>query len=109
MSTLWENIINLYGIIWGQCSPALQSELEGDQEYITKSPTYNCLWMLTKVMICTSVIDDTSNVYYYAVMAMRTILCRRQGRYDPTETYYRRFEASVSTDELEKCNATTHI
>ena len=35
-STLRQNIIKLYGIIWGQCSPELQIELEGDPEYITK-------------------------------------------------------------------------
>ena len=48
-STLWQNIIKLYGIIWGQCSPALQRELEGDPEYLTKSSAYNCLWPFTKV------------------------------------------------------------
>ena len=42
-------------------------------------------------------------------MAMRTILCLRQGRDEPTEAYYRRFEAAISTAELEKCNTTTHI
>ena len=29
-STLRQNINNLYRLIWGQCSPALHSELEGD-------------------------------------------------------------------------------
>ena len=40
---------------------------------------------------------------------MRTIFCLRQGRYKPTEAYYRRFGAAISTAELEKCNTTTHI
>ena len=57
----------------------------------------------------TSGIDHTSNIYYYAVMDTRNIFCLRQGRDDPTEAYCRRFEAAISTDELEKCNATTHI
>ena len=35
-STLRKNRINLYGIIWVQFPPALQSEFEGDQEYIKK-------------------------------------------------------------------------
>ena len=58
-STLWQNIIKLYGIIWGHSPPALQSELEGDPEYFTKSPIYNCLWLSTKVNMCTSGIDHT--------------------------------------------------
>ena len=40
---------------------------------------------------------------------MRTILCLRQGRDGPTEANYRQFEATISTVELEKWNATTHI
>ena len=40
---------------------------------------------------------------------MITILCLIKGRDEPTEAYSRRFEAIVSTAELEKCNATTHI
>ena len=108
-STLQKNIINLYGINWGQCYPELQSELEGDPEYITKSPTYNCLWMFTKVKMCKSEIDHTSNVYYSAVKAMRTIFCLRQGRDETTEAYYRQFEAATSKAELSKCNTTTHI
>ena len=85
MSTLRKEIINIYGLIWGQCTPELHSELEGDPEYITKSPTYNCLWLFTKVKMCTSGIDHTSNGYYTAVVAIITILFLRQVRDDPTE------------------------
>ena len=41
-------------------------------------------------------------------MAMRTIFCLRQGRDEPTEAYYRRFEAAISTTGLENCDTTTH-
>ena len=54
-------------------------------------------------------IYHTSNGCYSAVMVMRTILCIRQGRDEPTEAYYIIFEATISTAELEKCNATTHM
>ena len=65
--------------------------------------------MFTKVNMCTSGINHTSNGYYYAVMATRTILFLRQGIDELTEAYYRRFEADISTAELEKCNTTTHM
>ena len=64
--------------------------------------------MLTKVKICTSDIVHTSNGYYYIVMAMRTILCLIQGRGDPKEAYYRRFEAAILMTELAKWNGITH-
>ena len=91
MSTLRQNIIKLYGIIWGHCSSVLQREMERDSEYITKYLTYNCIWLFTKVNMCTSGIDHTSDGYYSIVMAMRTILCLRQGIDEPKETYYRKF------------------
>ena len=65
--------------------------------------------MFTKVKMCTSGIDHTSNGYYSAVMVMITILCLKQGIDDLMGAYYRRFEADISTAELAKCNATTHI
>ena len=104
-----ENIIKIYGIIWWQGSPALQNELEGESEYIKKLPTYNLLWLFNKVKMCTSGIDHTSNGYYSAVMAMRTIFWIRQGRDEHIEAYCRRFESSISTSELAKYNATTNL
>ena len=59
--------------------------------------------------MCTSAIDHTSNGYYPEVMEMRTIFCIIQGRDKITEVYYRRFDAAISMDELEKCNAITHM
>ena len=41
-------------------------------------------------------------------MAMRTIFCLRQGQDNPVEAYYRRFEATISTSDVAKCNLTTH-
>ena len=108
-SMLRQNMIRLYGIILGQCLPTLQSELEGNPVYSTHSPTYECLWILTKIKMCTSVIGHKYNGYYYEFMVMRVILCLRQGQDETTEAYYWRFEASISTYELEKCTATTHV
>ena len=39
---------------------------------------------------------------------MGTIFYLKQGRGEPTEAYYRKFEASISMSDLEKINATTH-
>ena len=60
-----------------------------------RSPTYNYLWLLTKVKTFTSGIDHTSNGYYYAVMAMRTIFYLIKGRDNPMDTYCIIFEAAI--------------
>ena len=62
----------------------------------------------SKNKMCTSGIDHTSNGYYYEVISMRTIFFLRQGRDEPMEAYYRRFESAISTAELAKFTATTH-
>ena len=108
-STLRHNIIRKYRLIWGKWSPALQSKLEGNTDYTTHSPTYAWLWMFTKIKMCTSGIDHTSNGYHSAVIAMRTIFCLWKGRCEPIKAYYRRFEASISTSELKKCTSTKHV
>ena len=42
-------------------------------------------------------------------MDIRNILCLQEAQYEPTEAYYRRFEASISTSELAKCMVMTHV
>ena len=42
-------------------------------------------------------------------MVIRDNLCLQQGQYEPTKAYCWRFEASISTYELEKCMAMTHV
>ena len=54
-------------------------------------------------------VHQTSNGYYFEVMAMRAILFQREGRDKPAEAYCRIFEAAISKAELEKCNTTTHM
>ena len=101
-------MINIYVLIWGNCSPSLQSEMEGDPDYITHAPTYDFLWLSRKIKMCTSRMYHTSNGYYSSVMYTSNLFYQIQERYKPTEAYYRRFEAVISKAELYKCTETTH-
>ena len=65
--------------------------------------------MFTKIKICTSSTDPTSNGYYSEVMARRKVLCLQQGRDESTEAYYQRFEVAISTSELAKTNGKTYM
>ena len=42
-------------------------------------------------------------------MAVRDILCLQQGQYETTKAYYRRFQASILTYDLEKCTAMKNV
>ena len=108
-STLQNNIIKIYGLIWGQWYPYLQRELEGNLDYTTYPPTYDWLQLFTNIKICTSGIDCTSSGYYSVFMSMRTIVCLQQGKYEPSEAYYKSFEAAISMYEIVKWTDTTHM
>ena len=106
---LQQDIIRLCGIIWVQLLSALKSELEGDPDYSTHSLTYEFLCLFTNINVCKSCIEPKSNDYDSIVMDIRNILCLQEAQYEPTEAYYRRFEASISTSDLEQCTAMTHV
>ena len=44
-----------------------------------KNPTYECIWIFTKIKMCTSRTDHRYNGYYYVGMAIRNIFCLRKG------------------------------
>ena len=87
----------------------LQSELGGNPDYSTHFLRYDSLWLSTIIIMCTYLIDSTSNEYYYIFIAIREILCSQKRQYEPTKAYYPRFEAFISTSDLEKYTAMMHM
>ena len=59
--TLRENILKIYGLVIGQCSPALRSALRGDPEYKNKSQTFDTKWLLEKLKKITAGVDLKAN------------------------------------------------
>ena len=49
--TLEQNILKLYAITLGQCTPALQSTLKGEADYEAKSKGFDILWLMTNLKI----------------------------------------------------------
>lgn len=62
-NTLRQNQIKLWGIIWGQCSPALRIEVKGDKEYFGAQLQYNIVWLLTKLKLAAAGIDRSVSPY----------------------------------------------
>ena len=65
-----------------------------------------CSPRLKCVMIPSTILQM---VIIFAFMTIRNIFCLRKERENPTGAYYRIFEVYISTYELVKCNATTHM
>ena len=65
-----QNKTKLYGVIWGQCSPALQSELMGEPDFKEKSSAFDCIWLLGRLKLISAGLDKNSNVYVSTFHAM---------------------------------------
>ena len=44
--SLRQNMVKLYGIIWGNCTHALQTKIAAVVDYEEKSKEYDCLWLV---------------------------------------------------------------
>jgi hypothetical protein len=43
------NLRAIYAIVWGKCSPIMQSKLESLDKYEARSTDCNCLWLLKEI------------------------------------------------------------
>ena len=46
---LTQNLTILWATILGQCTPALQEEVNGEPDYISKSSTFDSIWLLQTI------------------------------------------------------------
>jgi hypothetical protein len=105
---LRKNKTKVYGIIWGQCSPALQSELMGEQEYQAMSTSFKCIWLLETLHLFSAGVDKNSYVYMSTFHAMKRFYTIRQSPTETMETYHGRFESAVAAATLSKGNLVGH-
>ena len=58
VNVLKENCVKVYGLIWGQCTNALQAVIKGDDDYRHNANSHDLIWLLEKIKQVTS--DMTS-------------------------------------------------
>jgi len=58
---LSENIVKLFGVVYGQCTLALKATIKGDDEYENKANNFDTKWLLEKIKIITASIDIKAN------------------------------------------------
>ena len=44
-----ENMNKIYGIVFGKCTPSLQSVMKGFLDYENESKYYDCLWIMEEL------------------------------------------------------------
>jgi hypothetical protein len=69
----------IYAIVWGQCSPMMQSKLKSLDHYDTKSIKCDCVWLLQEIEGITHRFEGTRNVFISLDDAWESYYAYRQG------------------------------
>ena len=76
---LRSNMEKLYGLLWGQCSSALQATIKGISEYEDKSDDFNVIQLLTEIKKAISGIDLKVNPRLTLHETVSTLYKMKQG------------------------------
>jgi hypothetical protein len=60
---LESNTRAIYVIVWGQCSPMMQSKVESLDAFESKNSTCDCIWLLREIQGITHRFEGTRNVF----------------------------------------------
>ena len=97
---LTRNIEKMYGVLWGQCSSALQAKIKGSTAYSVESRDLNTLWLAKELKKATAGIDTKTDPRTSIIDSLNTLIRMKQGASEPNDNYLERFKAAVSTVEL---------
>ena len=98
---LSQNLVKLWAVIYGQCTPVLQEEISGDPEYATKSANFDSIWLLQTLQNVTAGVNKTSNLYVSAFKANKSLYNTCQQRNETfLDSFLGRMENAWTTVEL---------
>jgi len=89
---LTQNLIILWATIMGQCTPALQEEVHGEPDLMSKSSTFDSVWLLQSLPKITAGVNKTKNKYHSAFKATKTFYGTQQNPTLGIDEFYNRFE-----------------
>jgi hypothetical protein len=88
----------IYAIVWGQCSPMMQSKLESLDDFNLKSTECDCVWLLKEFQGITHRFEGTRNIFISLDNAWGNYYAYRQGNQTLHE-YLKAFQALVQVLE----------
>ena len=101
-NTLKDNVIKVYGLIWRQCTSALQAVIKGTNGYTIRSRGHDMIWLLEQIQSVTSGVDVKANAHVVLYDAMSALFNMRQQANESNDRYTERFKANVQTVDLAK-------
>jgi hypothetical protein len=93
------NLRGIYAIVWGQCSPMMQSKLESLDGYSIKSTDCDCVWLLKEIQGITHRFEGTLNVFISLHDAWGNYYSYHQGAQQSLHEYLKDFQLRVQVLE----------
>ena len=97
LQVLQRNQDKLYAIVWGQLSHALQEVIKGDDDFIFKDSSFDCVWVLQKAKLVSAGVDGKANKHYTFVLALTSFCTIQQGATESNDSFRKRVESSALT------------
>ena len=87
LDLLANNTRAVFAIVWGQCSPMIQSKLESLDDCESKSRDCDCVWVLKEIQAITHQFEGTRNVLISLEDAWSSYYTYRQGNQQTLHSY----------------------
>lgn len=69
---------NIYAVIWGQCSLAIQAKVKQEKDYTSKHKDKDCAWLLNQIKSAIYKFDAKRDIFYSLVEAIATLEFTKQ-------------------------------
>jgi hypothetical protein len=93
------NMRGIYAIVWGQCSPMIQSKLKSLDHYSTKSIECDCIWLLKEIQGITHRFEGTRNIFISLDDAWCNYYSYKQGPNQSLHEYLKDYRSLVQVLE----------
>jgi hypothetical protein len=99
MDMLESNQRGIYAIVWGQCSPMMQSKLELLDSYKSKSNGCDCIWLLQEIRAITHRFEGTRIAFILLDDAWSNYYAYKQGHNQTLQEYLKDYQSLVQVLE----------
>ena len=97
---LTQNLTILWATILGQCTPALQEEINGEPDYIAKAAEFDSIWLLQTLQKITAGVNKTTNKYYSAFKAIKSFYATQQTQGEGIDEFFHKFDTAKDLVQL---------
>ena len=68
-----QNVVNVYGVVWGNCTHALQTKIQSNSKYMDKSANSNYSWLREQIRLVKAEIDKRQDITFNTFKAAHSV------------------------------------